>query len=445
MRKGIRIPVAAVILGLAVDLLMAQTSAPPANQSGKLAFILPGLLDQAVALSPSGLQPVLRQAIQPRWVSLNSSVATELSNLPNPSPASATQFTWDPNSGTLQGSPQSLGPILAERAETIGKNRFLFAVTNQSFSFDRLDKLDLRGFEVAYPLDIPLTSILPAAPPGVTIPGLIVANAYINVKVNQTTAHFTYGLTHWLDASYAFPIVTSSVTIRGGATLRELLTGQSLVTLPTQFVQLSSTGPGDGTLRFKANLLSQPTRPKRGGATAAPQSRKFKVALAVDFRLPTGDEFDYHGAGAFGVKPFLIASMTNKVISPHLNAGFQWNGSSYLASQYPAEKRRLPSQVFYSAGFDAAISPRMTVAFDFMDQMVISGQRTLLRPFETRDGGRYSAIGFDDITRHEYNASAGFKAKVISAIVVTGNVLFRLNETGLRARIAPLVGISYLF
>jgi len=279
----------------------------------------------------------------------------------------------------------------------------------------------------------------------VSLPGLIVANAYINVKVNQVTAHFTYGLTHWLDASYAFPIVTSSATIRGGAVLRELLTGQSLVALPTQLVQLSSTGPGDGIARFKANLLSRPTRGKTAGGTAVPQSRKLKVALALDFRLPTGDEFDYHGAGAFGVKPFLIASMTNKVVSPHLNAGFQWNGSSYLASQYPTDKRHLPGQLFYAAGFDAAMSPRLTVAFDFLDQMIISGQRTLLRPFETSDGSRYSAIYFDDITRHEYNASAGFKAKVLSAVVVTGNVLFRLNQTGLRARIAPLVGISYLF
>jgi hypothetical protein len=445
MRKSIRISGGVIFLGLCSGLLTAQTSTSASTQPGKLAFALPALLDQAVALSPSGLQPVLRQAIQPRWVSLNSSVAAELSNLPNPSPASATRYTWDPTSDTLQGNPQSLGPILAERAETIGKNRFLFAVTNQSFSFDRLDKLDLRGFEVAYPLDIPLSSILPGAPSGVTVPGLIVADAYINVKVNQTTAEFTYGLTHWLDASFALPIVTSSVTIRGGASLRETLTGQSLVTLPTQLVQLSSTGPGDGIVRVKANLLSRPARPKSGGRLEDLQSRKLKVALAMDVRLPTGDEFDYHGAGAFGVKPFLIASMINKLVSPHLNAGFQWNGSSYLASQYPTEKRRLPGQLFYSAGFDAAVAPKMTVAFDFLDQMIISGQRTLLRPFQTRDGGSYSEIYFDDITRHEYNASVGFKARVASAFVVTANVLFRLNETGLRARIAPLLGVSYLF
>jgi hypothetical protein len=445
MRKGIRISGAALILGLGADLLLAQTSTPAGIQPAKQAFILPSLLDQAVSLSPPGLQPVLLQAIQPRWVSLNSSVATELSNLPNVSPASATRYTWDSTTGTLQASPQSLGPIFAERPETIGKNKFLFAVTNQSFSFDRLDKLDLRGFEVAYPLDIPLSSILPGAPPSVTFPGLIVADAYINVSINQTTAYFTYGLTHWLDATYAFTIVTSTTTVRGGAVLREQSSGQALVTLPTQSIQLSSTGPGDGIVRFKANLLSGPTHSKKGAAPVVPQSRKLKFALAVDLRLPTGDEFDYHGAGAFGVKPFLIASMTNQVISPHLNAGFQFNGSSYLASQYPTQKRRLPNQLFYTAGFDAALSPRLTASFDLLDQVIISGQRTLLRPFQSSDGTKYSQIYFDDITRQEFNASAGFKAKVVSSLVVTGNVMFRLNQAGLRTRISPLLGVSYLF
>jgi hypothetical protein len=407
--------------------------------------VLPSLLDQAVAIAPPGLQPVLRQSIQPRWVALNSSVAVELSVLPNPSPASAIRYTWDPESGTLQASSQSLGPVLTERAETIGKHRYLFAVTNQNFSFDRLDKLDLRGFEVAYPLDIPGSAVSPLLPSSLTIPGLIVANAYINAQVNQTIAHLTFGVTHWLDVSYSLSMITSSVTIRGGATLREQITGSTVTSLPTQVVHLSSTGIGDGTLRIKANLLSQPVWHRNAAGVTLPQSRRFKFALAADFRLPTGDEFDYHGAGAFGFKPFLIASLTNKLISPHVNAGFQLNGSSYLASQYPTSKRRLPSQLFYAAGFDSAISRKTTVTFDVLDQMVISGQRTLLHPFKAIDGSQYSAIYFADSTRNEYNASAGFKTELVPGLVVTGNMMFRLNDAGLRSRIVPLVGISYQF
>jgi hypothetical protein len=58
--------------------------------------------------------------------------------------------------------------------------------------------------------------------------------------------------------------------------------------------------------------------------------------------LPIGDEFNFHGAGAFGVKPFVIGSMTFKRISPHINAGVQWNGQSFLASEFIRQKRNLP-------------------------------------------------------------------------------------------------------
>jgi hypothetical protein len=87
----------------------------------------------------------------------------------------------------------------------------------------------------------------------------------------------------------------------------------------------------------------------------------------------------------------------------------------------------------------------MTVAFDLLDQTIISGQRTLLRPLNTRDGNQYSAISFDDFTRSEYNASAGFKTELIPRVVVAGNLMFRLNQTGLRARVVPMFGVSYLF
>ncbi len=424
--------------------VQAQTTSTSSGSPGKIAFILPAILDQAVSVAPEALRPVLLSAIQPRWVSLNSSVATELSNLPNPTLASGLSYIWDAEAGAFRNVPQSFGPILTERAETVGKGRILFAVTNQNFSFDRLDDLDLRGFQVAYPLTLPLSSIVPGASSSVSVPGLIVANAYINIHVNETTMHVTYGITHWLDASYAFSIVDSSATVRGGAVLLQPSTGATLVNLPTQVVNLTSRGIGDGILRLKANLSSRPPKERTGENSLVPQSRRLKFAFGVDFRLPTGDEFNYHGAGAYGVKPFLVASINNKHLSPHINSSFLWNGKSFLASQYPTEARRLPGQLSWAAGFDSAVSSRVTLAFDVIDQMVISGQRSFLKPLSTGDT-TYSQIYFEDRTRHELNGSAGIKAQIPSHLVVTANALFRLNDTGLRARLVPLFGISRQF
>jgi hypothetical protein len=41
--------------------------------------------------------------------------------------------------------------------------------------------------------------------------------------------------------------------------------------------------------------------------------------------------------------------------------------------------------------------------------------------------------------------SLGFKVRAFSQLVVTGNVLIKLNDDGLRAKAVPLVGVGYSF
>ena len=249
------------------------------------------------------------------------------------------------------------------------------------------------------------------------------------MSINQVTAHFTAGLTPWLDLSYAFPIVSSSLSVRGGGVLRNAVSGLELANLPTQLIEASATGLGDGVLRAKARLFS---------------SGKFGIALATDVRLPTGDELNYLGAGAYGIKPFLIVSYRGRRVSPHLNAGYQWNGASFLASQYANAKRNLPGQIFYAAGFDAGLFPKLTVSFDYLDQVIIKGQRALLTPLNSGIG-TLNVLSFDDRTRHEINSAVGLKAQIQQHVVATGNLLFGLNRAGLRARVVPMVGLSYVF
>jgi hypothetical protein len=78
------------------------------------------------------------------------------------------------------------------------------------------------------------------------------------------------------------------------------------------------------------------------------------LAGATDVRLPTGDELNYHGAGAYGVKPFVVLSTTTPLFSAHLNAGYQWNGSSFLASPAADRKQQLPSQLLHRWTRDGA-------------------------------------------------------------------------------------------
>jgi hypothetical protein len=169
------------------------------------------------------------------------------------------------------------------------------------------------------------------------------------------------------------------------------------------------------------------------------------LAIAADVRLPTGDELNYHGAGAYGVKPFLVLSMNTPRFSPHLNAGYQWNGSSFLASPAADHEQRLPSQVFYAAGFEAGLTPRITLAVDFLDQWIRNGRRTVSTSFQASDGLTYPSLEFPNESRHEYNMSVGLKAAIPGDVILTWNVVLRLNQAGLRARVVPFLGTSVVF
>jgi hypothetical protein len=234
------------------------------------------------------------------------------------------------------------------------------------------------------------------------------------------------------------PVLTTTLKTRIGASVGLPASGVTIPAVNAQWLQGTATGLGDQTLRLKARFLDR---------------RRVGLAAATEFRLPTGDEFDYHGAGAFGWKTFLIASFPSKRVSPHVNAGYQWNGSSFLASSTLTEKRRLPTQVFYAAGADYVLNTRLTAAFDLLDNIVINGQRAFIQPV-TIDGIVYNSTNFPYETRHEVGASAGFKARLLHRgevtplsrdLVLTANALFRLNQAGLRARVIPLVTLSYTF
>jgi hypothetical protein len=40
---------------------------------------------------------------------------------------------------------------------------------------------------------------------------------------------------------------------------------------------------------------------------------------------------------------------------------------------------------------------------------------------------------------------AGIKVNLTRTLLLTGNVLFPLNDSGLRAKVAPVVGLDYAF
>lgn len=398
--------------------LCAQAVAPGggAGNSNKLAFLVESLVNSALERNevPASLRPLFQERLGAQFGSLNQGVAQALSNLPLPSPASGVNYTYNQALGVYVPSQQSLGPLLAERAETIGRRKAHVAVSMQRFAFDRLDDVDFRNFQTGVPLAIPVL--------GSEIPALLAANTTIKLDISQFTAHFTYGLTHNIDVSYALPVVSTSMTVTSQG---------SLLGLPASFAQTrvsgASTGLGDGVARVKARLL------KKSGVG---------LAAAADLRLPTGDALNYRGAGAVGFKPFVVASATKGIFSPHLNIGYQWNGSSYLGTPSGRMKARLPSQALVNAGVEVRLTKRVTAAGGIIDQIVRDGTSTILREATWVDGSRYEEFSFVRKTHHEVSASVGLKVQITEGLILSGNLLFRLNDAGLRAGVVPFGGVS---
>ena len=61
------------------------------------------------------------------------------------------------------------------------------------------------------------------------------------------------------------------------------------------------------------------------------QSERYSVATGVDFRIPTGDAYNFLGAGTWGFRPFVVYNFRAGRVVPHGTAGIQGNGPSILA------------------------------------------------------------------------------------------------------------------
>src|SRR5262249_17394332 len=82
-------------------------------------------------------------AFQSDFRLVNIALTSQLTAVPLPSPASGFTYKFDPATGTFVRSTRSFGPILTDRAETIGRGRLAFGFSLQFFSFDHLDGVPL--------------------------------------------------------------------------------------------------------------------------------------------------------------------------------------------------------------------------------------------------------------------------------------------------------------
>ena len=137
--------------------LAAQTTADAAGLATLIEHVFGprGLTVNSEAALPDGSthSAHFNSAFQSNFGRFNIAIASQLSALPLPSPASGFTYSFDTATGTFLRSTQSFGPILSDRAETIGRGRVLFGYNFQFFSFDSLDGVDLRHVPAVFTHD----------------------------------------------------------------------------------------------------------------------------------------------------------------------------------------------------------------------------------------------------------------------------------------------------
>ncbi len=412
---------------------------------------------------------------------INEAVGIQVSQLPIASPSSGITFTYDPALKTFAPSTEeSLGPILGERASTIGRNKVYVAFSFQYFNFNSIDGQDTAKIPAVLqhkPLRGDPTASLSFLRPCPNQTGLtgnyadnpcfvrdfIQTTNNIDLTVHQYTLYATYGITKHLDVSIAVPVLDVNMKINSGATIVQ-----------------NSFGPGDSAFhQFNPDIVSGcSTSPCLSGLFSSSgtssgigdinlrgkyevyQGERFGFATGVDVRLPTGDEQNFLGSGAVGVRPFGVVSYSARV-SPHAEIGYELNGKSILAGNFvaaPTTKGGLPDRFVYIVGADASIVKRLTASFDIYGQRLFGVPQLFSSPYTDlghcsdidctvlTPGTTHPNIGLRTNTDYNItNASVGLKYRLLHHLVLTGNVLIKLDDGGLRSTVVPLVGASYSF
>jgi hypothetical protein len=392
-----------------------------------------GLVVDSNTLLPSGAthSAHFNSAFQAEFTQFGVALTSQLAAVPLPSPASGFTYEFDSNLGVFQRTSQSFGPILAERSETIGGGRFTFGFTFQNFTFDTIEGLDIDNIPAVFTHD--------SAELRGGREDLVTTVNSLDARVNQFTAFISYGLTDRLDLSLAIPMVSTDLTVISNATVRRIGTTNPETHFFREYDDSvgeqrvftafgSASGIGDLTLRLKGRLAGS-------------------MALGLDVRVPTGDEENLLGVGAPGVRPFIILSRSSRAFSPHFNVGYLWNGSSVLGGNpSTGEAADLPDQVTYVVGADFGVSQRFTFVLDVLGTYLLDAPRLHQSTFHALDGtSTFATVSFTNENYNLLSGAVGFKLNVVESLLVDVNLLFNLDDNGLRDKITPLVGFEYAF
>ena len=372
-------------------ILLAPAAPPFSHAPHFIASSLQGLDNLSAALSSSvGI------------LALNSTVAG---------------FTFDIERGIPVRTTESFGPLLTERATTIGARKVNVAFAYSRIDFKRLEGKRLSSLSLDFLHEDTNGDGRRGPPPAFLDFELDQIKVDLNLKIKQDVFAFfaTYGLTPRWDVGMVIPIVHMRLRAAANATIID--------NSPTTNVHFFDTAAGSDQPRStgggaKTGLGDLVLRTKYNFVRNSERLPDFSILGQV--KVPTGAEKDLLGTGDTDFMALLIASRSFAPgteipwFTPHVNLGFEWTTGS--SSQ---------NNLRYVLGFDARVHERVTIAVDNI--------------------GRWRPRG-NGIGNHIIDLALGAKWNVVREFILNAGVQLPLNKSeGLRPNLIWTVGLEYTF
>jgi len=260
---------------------------------------------------------------------LNGLIASNVAAFPISSATIAT-LTFNVDAGRPVSSTESLGPILAETAETLGKNQINVGINYTYLNLAKFRGLSTQDIRFTFThQDVTNDGTLGESP---NESDLIDIFPDMDVNASVLAVVMAWGVNSNLDLGVAVPII--NVHLRGNAkAVASSFTFQTSGAANHHFgadaanpvletvvpYDERATGLGDVAIRLKYNWL---------------RSREIDFATLFEMRLPTGNEADFLGAGKSNFKFYSILSKRFGNFTPHLNLGWDKRNANFDSDEF---------------------------------------------------------------------------------------------------------------
>jgi len=390
-------------------------------------------------------------------VQFSTQIADQFNYYPVGSTVAGFTYRFDPNLNIFERSTDGLGPLLSERGQTVGQGKINVAFGYSWINYDKFQGQNLNNYNLTSggaPVIVvspsPNNTISPPTPPppaGVQLPpppSVIFNSAPLllgknlvhfiippcgvppckaaggfpatgtpgsytlaasvpdvsldtSIETNAYALFVNYGVTDKLDVGIVVPYLAT--WLKGSVQASGLIdpsTGRTFSVQTSGSAQ--SSGIGDLVLRAKMNFID--------GEYGALASR-------LDFYVPTGDADNFQGFGHPAGGASLIYSAALGPFSPHASVGFLWR---FDAQQF--------NEMRFALGGDVRITPWLTATSD-----LLLNQNT----------AQYN------VGNTILSVATGIKFNPWRRLVLSTNLLWRLNDQGLRTLVIPSVAVEYTF